>query len=179
MPSSAAMFFWCSTRRPVEGSRGLCSGRDTPHLMERTTHAVLGRLSQPGLWDQRFDAQERQLTMVGPDARGAIPLRHRPGSKTREPSTAATSMSATRSAPPASPPGSPTCTRPSDPSLAAVLTVIGGYNSNELLPFLDWELIRANPKILCGYSDITAVQNAILARAGLVTYSGPLTLLCH
>ncbi|XVQ16107.1 S66 family peptidase [Spirillospora sp. CA-255316] len=60
-----------------------------------------------------------------------------------------------------------------DPSVAAILTVIGGYNSNELLPFLDWELIRANPKILCGYSDITALQNAALARTGLVTYSGP------
>ncbi|MFI7424096.1 S66 peptidase family protein [Nonomuraea sp. NPDC049684] len=60
-----------------------------------------------------------------------------------------------------------------DPSVAAILTVIGGYNSNELLPHLDWELIRANPKILCGYSDITALQNAVLARAGLVTYSGP------
>ncbi|WP_336211807.1 S66 peptidase family protein [Nonomuraea sp. LPB2021202275-12-8] len=60
-----------------------------------------------------------------------------------------------------------------DPSVAAIMTVIGGYNCNELLPFLDWDLIRANPKILCGYSDITALQNAILARTGLVTYSGP------
>jgi muramoyltetrapeptide carboxypeptidase len=60
-----------------------------------------------------------------------------------------------------------------DPAVAAVLTVIGGYNSNELLPSLDWELIRGNPKILCGYSDITALHGAILARAGLVTYSGP------
>ncbi|MFI7144959.1 S66 peptidase family protein [Nonomuraea sp. NPDC050022] len=60
-----------------------------------------------------------------------------------------------------------------DPSVAGILTVIGGYNSNELLPYLDWQLIRANPKILCGYSDITALQNAILARTGLVTYSGP------
>ncbi|WP_327088479.1 LD-carboxypeptidase [Nonomuraea sp. NBC_01738] len=60
-----------------------------------------------------------------------------------------------------------------DPAVAAILTVIGGYNCNELLPFLDWELIRANPKILCGYSDITALQNAIQAKTGLVTYSGP------
>ncbi|AQZ62659.1 Muramoyltetrapeptide carboxypeptidase [[Actinomadura] parvosata subsp. kistnae] len=60
-----------------------------------------------------------------------------------------------------------------DPSVAAIITVIGGYNSNELLPYLDWDLIRANPKILCGYSDISALQNAILARTGLVTYSGP------
>jgi len=60
-----------------------------------------------------------------------------------------------------------------DPDVAGVLTVIGGHNSNELLPFLDWDLIAANPKVFCGYSDITALQNAILARTGLVTYSGP------
>lgn len=60
-----------------------------------------------------------------------------------------------------------------DPEVAAVLTVIGGFNSNELLPYLDWDLIAAHPKIFCGYSDITALQNAILARTGLVTYSGP------
>ena len=60
-----------------------------------------------------------------------------------------------------------------DPEVAGILTVIGGFNSNELLPRLDWDLIAANPKIFCGYSDITAVQNAILARAGVVTYSGP------
>jgi len=60
-----------------------------------------------------------------------------------------------------------------DPEVTGILTVIGGFNSNELLPHLDWDLIAANPKIFCGYSDITAVQNAILARAGMVTYSGP------
>lgn len=60
-----------------------------------------------------------------------------------------------------------------DPEVAGILTVIGGFNSNELLPHLDWDLIAANPKILCGYSDITALQNAILAHTGLVTYSGP------
>ena len=60
-----------------------------------------------------------------------------------------------------------------DPEVHAVMTVIGGFNSNELLPHLDWGLIAANPKIFCGYSDITALQNAMLARTGLVTYSGP------
>jgi muramoyltetrapeptide carboxypeptidase LdcA involved in peptidoglycan recycling len=60
-----------------------------------------------------------------------------------------------------------------DPDVAGILTVIGGFNSNQLLPHLDWDLIAANPKIFCGYSDITALQNAILARTGLVTYSGP------
>ncbi len=52
-------------------------------------------------------------------------------------------------------------------------SMIGGFNSNELLPHLDWDLIRANPKVLCGFSDITALQNAIHAHTGLVTYSGP------
>jgi muramoyltetrapeptide carboxypeptidase len=60
-----------------------------------------------------------------------------------------------------------------DPAVAGILTVIGGYNSNQLLSRLDWDLIRANPKVFCGYSDITALQGAILARTGLVTYSGP------
>jgi muramoyltetrapeptide carboxypeptidase len=60
-----------------------------------------------------------------------------------------------------------------DPEVAAILTVIGGFNSNEVLPHLDWDLIGANPKVFCGFSDITALQNAILARTGLVTYSGP------
>jgi muramoyltetrapeptide carboxypeptidase LdcA involved in peptidoglycan recycling len=60
-----------------------------------------------------------------------------------------------------------------DPAVAAVITAIGGYNCNELLPSLNWELIRANPKIFCGYSDITVLQGAMLARTGLVTYCGP------
>ncbi|WP_285102516.1 S66 peptidase family protein [Promicromonospora sp. MEB111] len=60
-----------------------------------------------------------------------------------------------------------------DPAVAGILTVIGGFNSNELLPYLDFDLIAAHPKVFCGYSDITALQNAILARTGLVTYSGP------
>ncbi|MHA7268722.1 S66 family peptidase [Arthrobacter sp. HLT1-20] len=60
-----------------------------------------------------------------------------------------------------------------DPEVAGILSVIGGFNSNELLPHLDWDLIAAHPKIFCGYSDITALQNAILAHTGLVTYSGP------
>jgi muramoyltetrapeptide carboxypeptidase LdcA involved in peptidoglycan recycling len=59
-----------------------------------------------------------------------------------------------------------------DKKVKAILTVIGGFNSNELLPYLDYKLIKNNPKILCGYSDITALNNAITAKTGLVTYSG-------
>lgn len=61
----------------------------------------------------------------------------------------------------------------SDDRVAGIITVIGGFNSNELLPHLDWDLIASHPKIICGYSDITALLNAIQARTGLITYSGP------
>ncbi len=60
-----------------------------------------------------------------------------------------------------------------DENVKAILAVIGGFNSNQLLRYLDYELIRSSPKILCGYSDITALANAITAKTGLVTYSGP------
>ena len=60
-----------------------------------------------------------------------------------------------------------------DKSVKLVITVIGGFNSNQLLRYLDYELIKSNPKIVCGYSDITALANAIYAKTGLVTYSGP------
>lgn len=60
-----------------------------------------------------------------------------------------------------------------DPGVKGILTVIGGFNSNELLPFLDYELIGNNPKVFCGYSDITAIASAITAKTGMITYSGP------
>ncbi len=60
-----------------------------------------------------------------------------------------------------------------DPEVKAILTVIGGFNSNQLLSYINWELITSNPKILCGYSDITSLNNALFAKTGLVTYSGP------
>lgn len=59
-----------------------------------------------------------------------------------------------------------------DPNVKAILTSIGGYNCNQILPYVDFELIKENPKIICGYSDITALSNAIYAKTGLVTYSG-------
>ena len=55
----------------------------------------------------------------------------------------------------------------------AILTTIGGFNCNELLPYLDFDLIAQNPKIFCGYSDTTALLNAIYAKTGIQTYMGP------
>ncbi len=57
--------------------------------------------------------------------------------------------------------------------IKGVMAVIGGYSSNELLPYLNYELIRKNPKIFIGFSDITALQNAIFKMTGLITFSGP------
>jgi len=58
-------------------------------------------------------------------------------------------------------------------NVKAVITVIGGFNSNQLLDYIDWEVIKNNPKIFCGFSDITALNNSFFARTGLISYSGP------
>ena len=44
-----------------------------------------------------------------------------------------------------------------DPDIKAILTTLGGFQSNQLLRYLDYENIKRHPKILCGYSDITAL----------------------
>ena len=61
----------------------------------------------------------------------------------------------------------------SDPNVKMVITCLGGFNCNQLLRHLDYDLIAKNPKILCGFSDITALHNAVYAKTGLVTYHGP------
>ena len=60
-----------------------------------------------------------------------------------------------------------------DKNVKAIMTTLGGFNSNQLLNYLDYNLIKKNPKIFIGYSDITALQWAIYAKTGLVTYYGP------
>lgn len=60
-----------------------------------------------------------------------------------------------------------------DKNVNMISTMIGGFNSNQLLKYIDWDLIKNNPKIICGYSDVTVLANAIFAKTGLVTYLGP------
>jgi muramoyltetrapeptide carboxypeptidase LdcA involved in peptidoglycan recycling len=60
-----------------------------------------------------------------------------------------------------------------DNSIKCIISAIGGFNSNQLLRYLDYKLINQHPKILCGFSDITTLANAIYAKTGLVTYIGP------
>ncbi len=59
-----------------------------------------------------------------------------------------------------------------DRQVKAIVCVRGGSGAARLLPLLDYELIRRNPKVLLGYSDITALHSAIHAKTGLVTFHG-------
>ena len=61
-----------------------------------------------------------------------------------------------------------------DPQVAAILIGVGGTHAIELLPWLDFELIRAHPKPIYGFSDATILLNAIYAVTGMTTYYGPL-----
>ncbi|KQU25308.1 S66 peptidase family protein [Peribacillus sp. FSL K6-1552] len=60
-----------------------------------------------------------------------------------------------------------------DPNVKGIFTAIGGYNANQLLRYIDYDLIKENPKVLMGYSDITAILLAIYKKTGLTTYPGP------
>ncbi|MGX5672782.1 S66 peptidase family protein [Thermomonas fusca] len=60
-----------------------------------------------------------------------------------------------------------------DKAVRAIVCVRGGSGAARLLPLLDYALIRRNPKVLLGYSDITALHCAIHAKTGLVTFHGP------
>ena len=64
----------------------------------------------------------------------------------------------------------------SDPEVKAVFAIRGGYGSEQLLDRIDYDLIRRNPKVFVGYSDITALHLAIHQRTGLVTFHGPILL---
>ena len=61
-----------------------------------------------------------------------------------------------------------------NPGVKAIISSRGGYGTPRLIPFVDYDLIRRNPKILVGYSDLTSLQLAIYSQTGLVTYSGPM-----
>lgn len=60
-----------------------------------------------------------------------------------------------------------------DSQVAAILPIRGGWGCSRILPYLDYEIIRKNPKIIVGFSDITALILGITARTNLVTFHGP------
>ena len=59
-----------------------------------------------------------------------------------------------------------------DHDVKAIFSVKGGENSNTTFDYLNYELIKNNPKILCGFSDSTSITNMITSKTGLVTFSG-------
>ena len=61
----------------------------------------------------------------------------------------------------------------SDPEVKAIFCARGGYGSARLLNKIDFDLIRKNPKIMVGFSDLTALFFAIYKKTGLVTIHGP------
>lgn len=60
-----------------------------------------------------------------------------------------------------------------NPEIKAIFCVKGGENSNSLFDYIDFELIKNNPKIICGFSDSTSLLNIIYEETGLVTFHGP------
>lgn len=60
-----------------------------------------------------------------------------------------------------------------NPDVSCIMSTIGGMNSNSILPYIDYETLLKNPKIIIGYSDVSAILLAILAKTGINTFYGP------
>lgn len=61
-----------------------------------------------------------------------------------------------------------------DPEVDAIICINGGGTSSTILQYIDYDVIRANPKIFMGYSDISVLNQVIYEKTGLVTFNGPL-----
>jgi len=60
-----------------------------------------------------------------------------------------------------------------NPEIKCIISTTGGSNSNSLLPYIDYETLQKYPKIIIGYSDVTALLFGIYSKIGLVTFYGP------
>ncbi len=60
-----------------------------------------------------------------------------------------------------------------NPKIRCIISVIGGLNSNSLLPYIDYEALKKDPKIIIGYSDVTALLLGIYNKIELITFYGP------
>lgn len=60
-----------------------------------------------------------------------------------------------------------------DKEIKAIFCSKGGFNSNSIFDYVDYDLIKQNPKIICGFSDITSITNVIYNKTGLITFNGP------
>lgn len=60
-----------------------------------------------------------------------------------------------------------------DPNVRCIMSTIGGMVSNAMLPYIDYDALRSDPKIIIGYSDVTAILHGVYAQTGIQTYYGP------
>lgn len=60
-----------------------------------------------------------------------------------------------------------------DKEVKAIFCLSGGFNSNTTFEYLDYDIIKNNPKPLCGFSDSTSLENVIYAKTGVITFNGP------
>ncbi|MEC2054225.1 LD-carboxypeptidase (plasmid) [Peribacillus psychrosaccharolyticus] len=63
-----------------------------------------------------------------------------------------------------------------NPNINGIICNIGGFNTIEMLPFLNFDLIETNPKFICGYSDSSVLLNAIFYKTGVITFHGPMII---
>lgn len=61
-----------------------------------------------------------------------------------------------------------------DPTIDVIISARGGYGGNRVLPLLDYDIIRKNPKIFIGYSDITGYLSSFAQKSSLITFHGPM-----
>ncbi len=61
-----------------------------------------------------------------------------------------------------------------DPNIDGIFCIRGGYGATKILPFLDYDMIQANPKVFAGYSDVTALHIAFNQKCDFVTYHAPM-----
>lgn len=61
-----------------------------------------------------------------------------------------------------------------DKNIKAILAIRGGYGTPRILSLLDYSAVKRNPKIIVGYSDLTALQLALYKKTNLITFSGPM-----
>jgi len=60
-----------------------------------------------------------------------------------------------------------------NPKVRCIMSTIGGMNSNSILPYIDYEALKSDPKIIIGYSDVTAILFAIYSKTGITPFYGP------
>jgi len=60
-----------------------------------------------------------------------------------------------------------------NPEVKCIMATIGGMNSNSMLPYIDYDALKKNPKPIIGYSDVTAILLGVYAKTGITTYYGP------